>query len=85
MAWVFYRDGIRWRVDGTAGNDNLYGGNHRFNWWLINDEVFYTYNGNDTVHAGSGNDIVYGGSGVDRFSGGTGNDKLYGHAGNDTL
>ncbi|MBT9098872.1 hypothetical protein KFZ76_14270 [Methylovulum psychrotolerans] len=55
-------------LQGTAGNDTLYG---------YNDS-------NDTLNGLAGNDILYGYAGDDSLNGGTGNDVLVGGTGNDS-
>jgi Ca2+-binding RTX toxin-like protein len=70
-----FSDGVSWFLanikpkvlQGTAGNDVLYGYD----------------NSNDTLSGSAGNDSLYGYSGNDILNGGTGNDVLAGGTGND--
>ena len=62
---------------GTAGNDNLIGGNSA--------DVLLGLAGNDILKGNGGNDKLGGGAGNDKLDGGTGNDSLIGGAGNDSL
>lgn len=61
---------------GTAGNDNLSGGN--------DDDCIVGGNGNDTLRGKPGDDILVGGNGDDGLDGGTGTDTCYGGPGTDT-
>jgi len=71
-----FSDGVVWSwadikakaLQGTAGNDTLYG---------YNDS-------NDTLNGLAGNDILYGYAGDDSLNGGTGDDILIGGSGNDS-
>jgi Ca2+-binding RTX toxin-like protein len=65
------------RVDGTDGNDVIYGG-------LGNDDL-RGWDGDDVIHAGGGNDFVWGGRGDDVIYGGDGDDELWGGPGNDVV
>ncbi len=62
-------------VNGTAGNDVLYGGS-------TNDSIS-GLGGNDVLYGGAGNDSLYGGTGNDTLSGDAGSDQLFGGTGND--
>jgi Ca2+-binding RTX toxin-like protein len=77
-------------VDGTTGNDTLYG--------TENDDTISALEGNDVVYGYGGNDAIDGGIGYDNLYGGNGNDtivagdpadlynnSLYGEAGDDSL
>jgi len=48
------------------------------------DNIFFGYQGNDTITGGAGKDLMYGGEGNDILDGGIGADSMYGGAGNDT-
>ena len=65
------------RVDGSIGNDTVYGGTSR--------DVIFGASGNDTLHGMEGNDHLDGGRGRDSLSGNAGNDRLYGGLDIDTL
>ncbi|WP_281368212.1 VCBS domain-containing protein [Simiduia aestuariiviva] len=65
------------RIQGTAGNDNIIGGD-------LNDAIVGAA-GNDTLTGGAGHDSISGGAGQDIIRGGTGNDYLAGGADNDEL
>jgi len=49
------------------------------------DDVFTSFDKNDTLSGGAGNDKLYGKGGNDTLKGGSGNDKLYGGIGNDSV
>jgi Ca2+-binding RTX toxin-like protein len=73
-------------INGTSGNDTLFGGEGRDLMLAGNGNDFVSSgSGDDNVNGGAGNDIVYGGAGNDLLSGGAGNDKVVGGAGNDIL
>jgi Ca2+-binding RTX toxin-like protein len=63
-------------VNGTAGNDVIYGGPYATN---------PTNTGNDTINAGAGDDFAFGGGGNDVLDGGSGADNLFGGIGNDSI
>ena len=65
------------RIDGTNGNDDLYGG--------VSGEQINGRGGNDHIYAGGGNDTVSGGAGSDYIMGGVGSDVLSGGSGPDTF
>jgi len=65
------------QVDGTAGNDELYG-------TLFND-ILRGYDGDDSLIADGGDDLLDGGSGSDFLVGGFGNDTLLGGDGDDSM
>lgn len=62
-------------LDGTAGSDELFGGNgpNRFR-GLEGDDVLKGGNGDDTLDGGDGNDVLVGGDGSDTLTGGAGSD-----------
>jgi len=62
---------------GTAGDDNLAGGDS-------SDSIFGN-DGDDFIDALLGNDFIYGGNGADELIGGLGNDFLSGGLGSDIL
>jgi Ca2+-binding RTX toxin-like protein len=64
-------------IDGTDGNDQLYGS-------IGNDEM-HGHNGDDFLSAGAGDDVLFGDDGNDVLDGGTGNDTMHGGNGNDTF
>jgi Ca2+-binding RTX toxin-like protein len=64
-------------IDGTDGNDQLYGSS--------GDDEMHGHNGNDFLAGGAGDDLIFGDDGNDVLEGGTGNDTLHGGNGNDTL
>ncbi|MCC6597537.1 MAG: type I secretion C-terminal target domain-containing protein [Alphaproteobacteria bacterium] len=64
-------------INGTAGNDKLYGTN--------SGEIIRAGDGNDTVYGLDGNDTIYGGIGSDVLLGDGDNDTIYGEDGNDTI
>lgn len=72
-------------VDGTAGNDVLYGAPYLTNNTNNNADVINAEAGDDFAFGGGGGDSLYGGAGNDYLSGGTGNDSLEGGDGSDTL
>jgi Ca2+-binding RTX toxin-like protein len=55
-------------VTGTAGNDNLSGGD--------GDDSIHGLAGNDELSGGEGEDTIYGGDGRDTISGGSDSDTL---------
>ena len=66
-------------INSTLGNDIL-------NYATETDQqMIFTYDGNDSVVSGSGDDIIYGFDGDDTLNGGDGNDKIYGGSDDDTL
>lgn len=76
-------------LNGTAGNDTLYGtsygaGGDKIN-GLDGNDVIYAGAGNDTVTGGNGNDYIYGEDGDDTLSGNAGDDTIYSGNGNDTI
>lgn len=83
------------RINGTKGNDLLYGTAADDEVLLgLGDDTVYAGDGNDAIYArdtsmlssdNDGNDMAYGEGGNDNLIGGTGNDRLDGGAGNDTL
>lgn len=64
-------------IAGTAGNDNLQGGNL--------DDTIRGGDGNDYLIGNAGADKLYGDAGNDQLSGRDGNDRLDGGEGNDNL
>jgi len=62
---------------GTAGADNLIGGN--------TSDTIEAYGGNDRVVGMGGNDSLFGGSGNDELVGNNGNDVINGGANNDAI
>lgn len=80
-------------IDGTRGDDNLQGfsGPH---WSLVDGQLVYYPNGNDTIDGKGGDDIllgkggnddIFGGSGNDFIGGGKGRDELYGEFDDDSI
>lgn len=65
------------RLDGGAGNDQLYGG--------LAANVMNGGDGKDYLSGGGGQDIMHGGAGDDTLKAGTAASQLYGDAGNDRL
>lgn len=55
-------------VVGSAGNDNLTGGN--------GNDILYGGTGNDTINGGNGNDTLFAGAGEDVINGGAGDDTI---------
>ncbi len=51
----------------------------------IDNRIYGSAGGSDTLNGGGGNDLLYGYDGNDRLIGGTGIDTLFGGAGNDTF
>jgi Ca2+-binding RTX toxin-like protein len=72
-------------VNGTSGNDVLYGGPYDSNLTNTGRDTINAGDGDDFAFGGGGNDSLYGGNGNDFLAGGTGNDGLYGGDGSDTL
>ena len=80
-------------ITGTAGNDILFGTNHRdvicglggndILDGLGGNDVLIGGPGNDTLNGGNGNDVLYGGDGADKLQGDQGRDVMYGGAGKD--
>ncbi|MDQ0471668.1 Ca2+-binding RTX toxin-like protein [Labrys wisconsinensis] len=64
-------------LNGTGGNDNIYGNAQG------TDPALDT--GNDTLNGLAGNDVLWGYGGDDTLNGGFGNDTLNGGIGNDTI
>jgi hypothetical protein len=64
-------------VYGTAGNDELVGGNQR--------QIIMGLGGNDTIRGGNGGDCLVGGDGADKLYGGNAKDVLLGGDGDDLL
>ncbi|WP_082024820.1 DUF4214 domain-containing protein [Mameliella alba] len=65
------------KVDGSAGNDSLYG--------HVEQDILFGLGGNDELNGSEGNDILFGGDGVDTLYGDEGHDILIGGAGSDQL
>ncbi|WP_439599132.1 calcium-binding protein [Falsiroseomonas sp.] len=73
-------------VNGTAGNDILFGGGgHDSISSGAGEDQVNGEAGNDTIHAGAGSDYAYGGAGHDLINGGASADQLYGEDGDDFL
>jgi Ca2+-binding RTX toxin-like protein len=73
-------------INGTSGNDTLFGGEGANVMLAGNGNDFVSGGGgDDNINAGNGNDVVYGGNGNDLVSGGAGNDKVVGGAGDDII
>ena len=68
-------DSVVDNVDGTAGNDVIFGG--------ANADRLFGLAGNDDLRGGAGNDVLSGGAGNDVLRDGLGNDYMAGGAGND--
>jgi RTX calcium-binding nonapeptide repeat (4 copies) len=62
---------------GTSGDDTLDGTDQ--------GEIFFGFDGNDTISARGGKDVAFGGRGDDLIFGGKGNDHLFGRGGNDAV
>ena len=58
------------KIEGTSGNDALYGGNYA--------ESIFGYDGDDLISGGGGNDRLFGGNHKDTIYGGFGDDLLDG-------
>lgn len=73
-------------IDGTPGNDNLFGtiANEVIRGLAGNDNLFGN-GGEDRILGGTGNDALYGNSGNDELDGGDDDDLLFGNGGNDQL
>lgn len=72
-------------VDGTSGDDFLYGnGLANFLRGFAGSDWLYGYGGADRLFGGVNNDYLFGGSGSDQLHGEAGNDKLTGDTGADT-
>jgi Ca2+-binding RTX toxin-like protein len=73
-------------INGTSGNDALFGGDGS-NVILggAGNDFVSGGGGDDNINGGNGRDVVFGGDGDDLLSGGAGNDKVVGGAGNDIL
>ena len=63
-------------LDGTDGDDTIYGGDL---------PTPATGTGNDSISGEGGDDTIFGGDGADLISGGTGSDSISGGSGDDTL
>ncbi len=73
-------------VNGTAGNDKLYGGSGNDTLYGDDgDDYLHGDDGDDRLHGGRGNDRLYGDNGDDKIYGGSGDDRLYGQDGDDYL
>jgi hypothetical protein len=83
-------------INGTAGNDNLAGGEYSADildglagndtlWGYSGDDLLLGNMGNDLLSAGDGNDIGLGGSGADSVWMGAGNDLADGGSGSDLI
>jgi len=70
-------EGIRSRVFGGEGNDQITTGGGR--------DAIFGGAGDDQINAGGGNDFVRGGDGNDQIDGGDGNDRLMGGNGDDVI
>ena len=57
--------GLSYAVNGTSGNDNLYGG--------AGHDIIKGLDGADSLIGGAGDDVLWGGQGNDSLDGGTGN------------
>lgn len=82
---IDYADGNR-ELDGTTGDDALFGGElgDRINGRNGEDQLFGG-EGNDTLKGGAKDDIVKGGAGKDKLLGGGGDDHIEGGSGVDIL
>jgi Ca2+-binding RTX toxin-like protein len=65
------------RIDGSSGNDRLYG--------TADPDQIWGYDGDDTLVGFGGDDLLVGGAGVDALYGGPQNDVLRGGEGGDLL
>ena len=90
--------GVTIHLDGTAGSggtaqgdtlqniEYLYSSEHSdVLHGDVNNNFFWSRNGDDSVFAGDGNDTAYGNGGNDTLRGEMGNDVLSGNGGDDTL
>ena len=68
--------GVRFRIDGGAGDDTLTGSDGA--------DTILGGPGLDVISGNNGNDTLMGGDDADMISGGNGNDVIDGNAGNDT-
>ena len=87
---TFDLDGQSWTLNGTNGQDVLYGVEYGgLNTDTINGgsdgDTIYGYSGADILNGEDGNDYIYGGDGNDTIDGGNGVDTLYGDDGDDVL
>ena len=71
------------KVDGTKGNDVLYGADARHDHVAgkAGNDILFGLGDQDSVDGGEGNDIVVGGEGPDLLTGGLGRDTFVFHAG----
>ncbi len=80
-------------LNGTEGDDRIYGGDDRSFGNSGNDTIdagagddtVFAENGNDSVFGGRGDDTIQGNNGADTLIGGTGADTLSGGGGDDVL
>jgi Ca2+-binding RTX toxin-like protein len=73
-------------IDGTAGNDDLFGTEERDKIeGLGGNDLLHGLGGDDLLYGGPGEDIVFGGIGDDWIEGGDLADHLYGEDGDDFL
>lgn len=81
---VKYATNANPNVDGTSGDDQLYGNNlANILRGFAGSDLLYGNDGNDDLWGGSNNDYLYGGKGDDRLRGELGNDTLTGNEGAD--
>jgi Ca2+-binding RTX toxin-like protein len=74
------------RIDGTAGNDTLFGTNQaELLRGLDGDDNLYSNGGADSLFGNAGNDALYGSAATEELDGGSGDDRLFSNGGNDTL
>jgi Ca2+-binding RTX toxin-like protein len=72
-------------VDGSEGNDTLYGGGKDTLSGGAGSDGLDGENGNDSLHGGAGPDVLQGGYGNDFLVGGSEDDFLQGESNHDTL
>ncbi len=76
-------------LNGTAGDDSLYGTSYGAGADKINgldgNDYIYAGSGDDIVTGGNGNDYIYGDDGNDTIAGNAGDDYIYTGTGNDTV
>lgn len=93
---IAFSDNITWSrqdilaktvINGSAGDDSIWGFNGAFNTILAGngDDYIYAGNSGSWVNAGEGNDTIFGGEGNNTLIGGKGDDSIFMSNGIDTL